>query len=41
VVAKDEHETSITDITSFAKVLEKYGMEKVREKKKHRVSYQI
>lgn len=37
--AKDEHETPITNIESFAKVLEKYGMEKTREKKKHRVSY--
>lgn len=41
VIAKDEHETSITNIESFAKVLEKYGMEKVREKKKYRVSYQL
>ena len=41
VAAKDEHETQITDITSFAKVLEKYGMQKIREKKKHRVSYQL
>ncbi len=39
--AKDEHETPVTDITSFAKVLEKYGMEKTREKKKHRVSYKL
>jgi len=41
VVAKDEHETAISDIESFAKVLEKYGMEKIREKKKHRVSYKL
>lgn len=41
VVAKDEHETPISDIESFSKVLEKYGMEKVREKKKHRVSYTL
>jgi len=41
VVAKDEHETPISDIESFAKVLEKYGMEKIREKKKHRVSYKL
>jgi len=39
--AKDEHETPITNIESFAKVLEKYGMEKTREKKKHRVSYAL
>jgi len=39
--AKDEHETPITDIESFAKVLEKYGMEKTREKKKHRISYKL
>ncbi|NDK10280.1 CYTH domain-containing protein [Candidatus Gracilibacteria bacterium] len=41
VVAKDEHETQISNIESFAKVLEKYGMEKTREKKKHRVSYTL
>jgi len=41
VVAKDEHETPISNIESFAKVLEKYGMEKIREKKKHRVSYKL
>lgn len=41
VVAKDEHETPISNIESFAKVLEKYGMEKIREKKKHRVSYAL
>jgi len=41
VVAKDEHETPISNIESFAKVLEKYGMEKTREKKKHRVSYAL
>ena len=39
--AKDEHETPVTNITSFAKVLEKYGMKKTREKKKHRVSYRL
>ena len=39
--AKDEHETSITNIESFAKVLEKYWMERTREKKKHRVSYKL
>ena len=39
--AKDEHETSITDVESFSKVLEKYGMTKTREKKKHRVSYAL
>ncbi len=41
IIAKDEHETQITDIESFAKVLEKYGMERTREKKKQRVSYKI
>lgn len=41
VVAKDEHETPISNIESFAKVLEKYGMNKIREKKKHRVSYAL
>ncbi len=41
VVAKDEHETAISNIESFAKVLEKYGMEKTREKKKHRISYKL
>lgn len=41
VVAKDEHETPISNIESFSKVLEKYGMQKIREKKKHRVSYQL
>lgn len=40
VVKKDEHETSITNIESFAKVLEKYGMKKTREKKKQRISYE-
>lgn len=41
VIAKDEHETPISNIESFAKVLEKYGMERTREKKKHRVSYAL
>ncbi|MCH2189076.1 CYTH domain-containing protein [Candidatus Gracilibacteria bacterium] len=41
VVAKDEHEMEITDIESFSSVLERYGMEKIREKKKHRVSYKL
>ena len=36
---KDEHETPITNIDSFSKVIEKYGMTKTREKVKHRVSY--
>jgi len=40
-MGKDEHETPITDIQSFAKVLEKYGMEKTREKKKYRISYTL
>ncbi len=38
---KDEHETPVTNIESFAKVLEKYGMKQTREKKKHRVSYKL
>jgi len=37
----DECEKPITDIVSFHKVLEKYGMEKTREKKKHRISYSL
>ena len=41
IIAKDEHETQITDIQSFTKVLEKYGMSKTREKKKYRVSYSL
>lgn len=41
VQAKDEHETKITDIESFSKVLEKYGMSKIREKKKFRISYRL
>ena len=38
---KDEHETPITNVESFAKVLEKYWMTKTREKKKHRISYAL
>ena len=34
-----EHEMSITDVESFTRVLEKYGLEKSREKKKYRFSY--
>ncbi len=41
VIGKDEHETSITNIDSFSNVLEKYGMKKTREKKKHRISYTL
>ena len=41
VTAKDEHETPITDVESFSKTLEKYGMKKIREKIKHRISYNI
>ena len=37
----DEWERDITDVESFRKVLEKYGMKKTREKKKHRVSYRL
>lgn len=40
-IIKDEHETSITNIDSFQRVLDKYGMTKTREKKKHRVSYAL
>ena len=39
-MSKDEHEMPVTDIESFAKVLEKYGMKKTREKKKQRISYE-
>lgn len=35
----DEHEMKITDVESFSKVLEQYGMEKIRQKKKYRTSY--
>lgn len=41
VIAKDEHEMPITDVENFSEVLEKYGMVKTREKKKHRVSYRL
>lgn len=37
----DEHEMPITDIDSFSIVLQKYGMEKIREKKKYRISYSL
>lgn len=37
----DEWENLITDVDSFKKVLEKYGMTQVREKKKYRVSYKL
>ena len=37
----DEWEQPITDIESFRQVLEKYGMKKVREKKKYRVSFAL
>lgn len=37
----DEGEREITNVESFSKVLEKYGMEKIREKKKHRISYSM
>lgn len=37
----DEHEMKVTDVESFSKVLEKYGMSKIREKKKYRISYKI
>ncbi|MCP4523043.1 MAG: CYTH domain-containing protein [Candidatus Gracilibacteria bacterium] len=41
VIAKDEHEMEISDVNSFSEVLEKYGMIKTREKKKHRISYRL
>jgi adenylate cyclase class IV len=31
----------ITDVESFSKVLEQYGMEKTRQKKKYRISYSL
>lgn len=37
----DEGEREISDVESFQKVLDKYGMEKIREKKKYRISYQL
>ena len=36
---KDEHETPISNIESFSKVIEKYWMTKTREKIKHRTSF--
>ena len=36
---KDEHETPISNVESFQKVLLKYGLTKTREKIKHRTSY--
>lgn len=41
IKAADEHEMNITDVDSFSSVLEKYGMEKIREKKKYRISYSL
>lgn len=37
----DEWEREISDVESFKKVLEKYGMKETREKKKYRTSYSI
>jgi adenylate cyclase class IV len=37
----DEGEREITDVESFKKVLEKYWMTAVREKKKYRISYSL
>lgn len=37
----DEWENIITDVDSFTKVLEKYWMKQIREKKKHRISYKL
>jgi len=37
----DEWEREITDVESFTKVLEKYGMKDTREKKKFRISYKL
>ena len=38
---KDEHETKISNVESFQKVLAKYGLTKTREKIKQRVSYRL
>ena len=37
----DEGERDISDVDSFKKVLEKYGMIETREKKKYRISYAL
>lgn len=37
----DEGEKEITNIESFKKVIEWYWMKKIREKKKHRISYSL
>ena len=37
----DEWEREITDVESFTKVLDKYGMKQTREKKKFRISYSL
>ena len=37
----DEGEREITDVESFKNVLEKYGMQETREKKKYRISYAL
>lgn len=37
----DEHEREITDVVSFKKVLKKYWLKQIREKKKYRISYTI
>ncbi|NUJ97179.1 CYTH domain-containing protein [Candidatus Gracilibacteria bacterium] len=36
-----EHEMCITDVESFTRVLEKYGLQRSREKKKYRISYSL
>jgi predicted adenylyl cyclase CyaB len=41
VKVADEWEREITDVDSFTKVLEKYGMKAIREKKKYRISYAL
>ena len=41
IVIKEELEREITDVFSFTEVLERYGMKKTREKKKHRISYSL
>ena len=41
VIAKDEYEMEITDVISFTEVVKKYGMQKTREKKKYRISYNL
>ena len=41
VTGKDEHEMPVTDKDTFERVLLKYGMKKIREKKKQRISLSV